>query len=74
MYIISQLKEQVNSVAALTFNSFGTLQRDAPPVNLSPNYPEPAANPTEDSLNFVDQPKLMSAALVMAAKQVRTGD
>ncbi|TYJ30920.1 hypothetical protein E1A91_A06G161000v1 [Gossypium mustelinum] len=69
MDIISQLQEQVNSIAALTFNTFGTLQRDAPPVRLSPNYPEPPSNPTEDSANFADQPKLMSAALVKAAKQ-----
>ncbi|KAH1096037.1 hypothetical protein J1N35_012958 [Gossypium stocksii] len=69
MDIISQLQEQVNSIAALTFNTFGTLQRDAPPVRLSPNYPEPPPNPTEDSANFADQPKLMSAALVKAAKQ-----
>ncbi|KAL0846390.1 hypothetical protein Bca101_019636 [Brassica carinata] len=41
MDIISQLQEQVNSIAAITFNAFGTLQRDAPPVQLSPNYPEP---------------------------------
>ncbi|KAG8490582.1 hypothetical protein CXB51_013754 [Gossypium anomalum] len=69
MDIISQLQEQVNSIAALTFNTFGTLQRDAPPVRLSPSYPEPPPNPTEDSANFADQPKLMSAALVKAAKQ-----
>lgn len=71
MDIISQLQEQVNNIAALTFNTFGTLQRDAPPVRLSPNYPEPpAANPTEDAATVAEQPKLMSAALVKAAKQV----
>ncbi|TYI92714.1 hypothetical protein E1A91_D02G089800v1, partial [Gossypium mustelinum] len=31
--------------------------------------PEPLPNPTEDSANFIDQPKLISAALVKAAKQ-----
>nr|KJB09869.1 hypothetical protein B456_001G171600 [Gossypium raimondii] len=31
--------------------------------------PESPPNPTEDSANFADQPKLMSAALVKAAKQ-----
>lgn len=41
MDIISQLQEQVNLIASLAFNTFGTLQRDAPPVRLSPNYPEP---------------------------------
>ena len=71
MDIISQLQEQVNTIAALAFNTFGTLQRDAPPVRLSPNYPEPPPHePTDDSANFVEQPKLMSAALVKAAKQV----
>ncbi|KAG7035787.1 Mediator of RNA polymerase II transcription subunit 21 [Cucurbita argyrosperma subsp. argyrosperma] len=70
MDIISQLQEQVNTIAALAFNTFGTLQRDAPPVRLSPNYPEPPPHePTEDSANFAEQPKLMSAALVKAAKQ-----
>ncbi|CAB4275811.1 unnamed protein product [Prunus armeniaca] len=70
MDIISQLQEQVNTIASLAFNTFGTLQRDSPPVRLSPNYPEPPANPTEDAENFAEQAKLMSAALVEAAKQV----
>lgn len=70
MDIISQLQEQVNTIAALAFNTFGTLQRDAPPVRLSPNYPEPPTNPTDDASNFAEQPKQMSAALVKAAKQV----
>ncbi|XP_009631412.1 mediator of RNA polymerase II transcription subunit 21 isoform X2 [Nicotiana tomentosiformis] len=70
MDIISQLQEQVNTIAALAFNTFGTLQRDAPPVRLSPNYPEPPpANPTEDATNVAEQPKQMSAAFVKAAKQ-----
>ncbi|OIT08380.1 mediator of RNA polymerase II transcription subunit 21 [Nicotiana tabacum] len=70
MDIISQLQEQVNTIAALAFNTFGTLQRDAPPVRLSPNYPEPPpANPTEDAANVAEQPKQMSAAFVKAAKQ-----
>ncbi|WMV16259.1 hypothetical protein MTR67_009644 [Solanum verrucosum] len=33
MDIISQLQEQVNTIAALAFNTFGTLQRDAPPFD-----------------------------------------
>ncbi|XP_059287803.1 mediator of RNA polymerase II transcription subunit 21-like [Lycium ferocissimum] len=70
MDIISQLQEQVNTMAALAFNTFGTLQRDAPPVRLSPNYPEPPPpNPTQDSTNVADQPKQMSSAFVKAAKQ-----
>ncbi|KAL5978547.1 Mediator of RNA polymerase II transcription subunit 21 [Asimina triloba] len=69
MDIVSQLQEQVNTIAALAFNTFGTLQRDAPPVRLSPNYPEPPANPSEDAATIAEQPKLMSAALVRAAKQ-----
>ncbi|KAJ7974499.1 mediator of RNA polymerase II transcription subunit 21-like [Quillaja saponaria] len=72
MDIISQLQEQVNSIAALAFNTIGTMQRDAPPVRLSANYPEPppSANPTEETAIFSEQPKLMSAALVKAAKQM----
>lgn len=72
MDIISQLQEEVNTIAGLAFNTFGTLQRDAPPVRLSPNYPEPPANPpsgSEEAANLAEQPKLMSAALVKAAKQ-----
>lgn len=72
MDIISQLQEQVNSIAAITFNAFGTLQRDAPPVQLSPNYPEPPATTTatDDATPFPEQPKQLSAGLVKAAKQV----
>ncbi|KAI9088643.1 hypothetical protein K1719_029757 [Acacia pycnantha] len=69
MDIISQLQEQVNLIAHLAYNTIGTLQRDAPPNRLSPNYPEPPAHPTEDAANFAEQPKIMSAALVKAAKQ-----
>ncbi|XP_013613256.1 PREDICTED: mediator of RNA polymerase II transcription subunit 21 [Brassica oleracea var. oleracea] len=78
MDIISQLQEQVNSIAAITFNAFGTLQRDAPPVQLSPNYPEPppaaaaaAAAAADDPTTtaFPEQPKQLSADLVKAAKQ-----
>ncbi|KAK4759279.1 hypothetical protein SAY87_022410 [Trapa incisa] len=73
MDIISQLQEQVNTIASIAFNAFGSLQRDAPPVRLSQNYPDPppppATNPAEDASNFPDQPKIMSAALVKAAKQ-----
>lgn len=70
MDIISQLQEQVNTIADLTFNTFGTLQRDAPPVRLSSNYPEPPPNPTEEALNVAEQTKAMSVALVKSAKQV----
>ncbi|CAA7054304.1 unnamed protein product [Microthlaspi erraticum] len=71
MDIISQLQEQVNTIAAITFNAFGTLQRDAPPVQLSPNYPEPPATTTatDDATAFPEQPKQLSAGLVKAAKQ-----
>ncbi|KAM7264036.1 hypothetical protein ACFE04_001719 [Oxalis oulophora] len=78
MDIISQLQDQANLIANIAFNTFGTLQRDAPPGRLSANYPEPPpptnppANPpsTDDpSSNVADQPKLMSAELVKAAKQ-----
>lgn len=72
MDIISQLQEQVNTIAELAYNTFGTLQRDAPPVRLSPNYPEPPANSAstaEDAALLAEQPKMMSAGLVKAAKE-----
>ncbi|KAK7273788.1 hypothetical protein RIF29_14851 [Crotalaria pallida] len=69
MDIISQLQEQVNEMAELTFNTIGTLQRDAPPNQLSANYPEPPPHPTKEGENFLEQAKLMSAALVKAAKK-----
>ncbi|PKA49654.1 Mediator of RNA polymerase II transcription subunit 21 [Apostasia shenzhenica] len=69
MDIISQLQEQVNTIALVALNTFGTLQRDAPPVRLSPNYPEPPANPTDEAINIAEQPKTMSTALVQAAKK-----
>ena len=70
MDIISQLQEQVNLIAQLAFNTIGTLQRDAPPNRINPEYAEPPAHPTENGANFAEEPKLMSAALVKAAKQV----
>ncbi|XP_021807814.1 mediator of RNA polymerase II transcription subunit 21-like [Prunus avium] len=78
MDAISQLQEKVNTIATIAFTTIGTLQRDAPPVRISPNYPEsgsgpapaPNPNPTADSdADFAKQPKLMSAELVKAAKQ-----
>ncbi|KAJ1694991.1 hypothetical protein LUZ63_011689 [Rhynchospora breviuscula] len=51
MDIISQLQEQVNTIALLAVNAFGTLQRDAPPVRLSTDYPEPAANSNPSNPN-----------------------
>ncbi|KAI6677273.1 hypothetical protein NL676_038069 [Syzygium grande] len=72
MDVISQLQEQVNTIASVAFNTFGTLQRDAPSVRLSASYPEPppvAASAAEDASSFAEQPKLMSSALVKAAKQ-----
>lgn len=72
MDIISQLQEHLNTMASLAFNTFGTLQRDAPPVRLSPNYPEPPITKAaeDDAADLAEQPKLMSADLVKAAKQV----
>ncbi|XP_042463939.1 mediator of RNA polymerase II transcription subunit 21-like isoform X1 [Zingiber officinale] len=68
MDIVSQLQEQVNAMALLAMNTFGTLQRDAPAVRLSPNYPEPTANASEETIG-AEYPKTMSAALVEAAKK-----
>eukprot|EP00252_Welwitschia_mirabilis_P001818 TRINITY_DN1175_c0_g1_i1.p1 TRINITY_DN1175_c0_g1~~TRINITY_DN1175_c0_g1_i1.p1 ORF type:complete len:138 (+),score=46.09 TRINITY_DN1175_c0_g1_i1:222-635(+) len=69
MDIISQLQEQVNLIAGITFNTIGTLQRDAPPVRLSPNYPEVQASSTEDPNAMAEQPKSMTTALIQASKQ-----
>ncbi|CAL5008664.1 unnamed protein product [Urochloa decumbens] len=41
MDIISQLQEQLNEMSMLAVNTFGTLQRDAPPDRLSTSYPDP---------------------------------
>lgn len=49
MDIITQLQEQLNEMAMLAVNTFGTLQRDAPPVRLSNSYPDPLnPNPNPD--------------------------
>ncbi|KAL5229883.1 hypothetical protein ABZP36_028659 [Zizania latifolia] len=72
MDIISQLQEQLNEMAMLAVNTFGTLQRDAPPVRLSNNYPDPlnptaaaaaaAANPNPDDPAAQPQPQPGAAA------------
>lgn len=72
MDIISQLQDQVNAIAAIAVDIFGTLQKDAPPVRLSPNYPEPPANPSDENVNIPELTKTMSGALVQAAKKVGT--
>ena len=62
----------MNTFAGPAFNTFGLLQRDAPPVRLSTNFPEPPATPAsaaEDATNLAEQPKNTSAGLVKAAKQ-----
>lgn len=69
MDIISQLQEQVNVIAGVTFNTIGTLQRDAPAVRLSPNYPEPQSTSAEDPAIVAEQPKAMTTSLVQEAKQ-----
>ncbi|KAJ0983139.1 hypothetical protein J5N97_011394 [Dioscorea zingiberensis] len=72
MDIISQLQDQVNAIAAIAVDIFGTLQKDAPPVRLSPNYPEPPANPSDENVNIPELTKTMSSALVQAAKKFDT--
>ncbi|CAI0414366.1 unnamed protein product [Linum tenue] len=69
MDIISQLQEQVDTIASLAFNTFGTLQRDAPPVRLSSNYPEPPLPPANPAEDMAEQSKQMSVALVKAARR-----
>ncbi|KAL6659492.1 hypothetical protein ACP70R_003532 [Stipagrostis hirtigluma subsp. patula] len=67
MDIISQLQEQLNEMAMVAVNTFGTLQRDAPPVRLSNSYPDPlnpnpSANPDEDPSKAPPQPGAPPAA------------
>ncbi|XP_071720981.1 mediator of RNA polymerase II transcription subunit 21-like [Rutidosis leptorrhynchoides] len=69
MDIISQLQEQVNTIAAIAFNTFGTLQRDAPPVRLSTNYPEP---PSSAAPNTAVAPSPATAAATAAATNATT--
>ena len=52
MDIITQLQEQLSEMAMVAVNTFGTLQRDAPPDRLSSSYPDPLnpnPKPEEDS-------------------------
>lgn len=52
MDIITQLQEQLNEIAMVAVNTFGTLQRDAPPDRLSNSYPDPLnpnPKPEEDT-------------------------
>ncbi|KAI3439875.1 uncharacterized protein J3R85_004294 [Psidium guajava] len=41
MDVISQLQEQVDTIASIAVDTFGSLQRDALSGRLSANYPEP---------------------------------
>ncbi|XP_040382464.1 mediator of RNA polymerase II transcription subunit 21 [Oryza brachyantha] len=69
MDIISQLQEQLNEMAMVAVNTFGTLQRDAPPVRLSNSYPDPlnptTANPSPDD---PAQPQPQPGAAAVAGK------
>jgi mediator of RNA polymerase II transcription subunit 21 len=56
MDIISQLQEQLNEMAMVAVNTFGTLQRDAPPVRLSNSYPDPL-NPNPNPEDPASQPQ-----------------
>jgi len=52
MDIITQLQEQLSEMAMVAVNTFGTLQRDAPPDRLSSSYPDPLnpnPKPEEDA-------------------------
>ncbi|XP_066330512.1 mediator of RNA polymerase II transcription subunit 21 [Miscanthus floridulus] len=52
MDIITQLQDQLDEMAVLAVNTFGTLQRDAPPDRLSSSYPDPLnpnPKPEDDS-------------------------
>ena len=52
MDIITQLQELLSEMAMVAVNTFGTLQRDAPPDRLSSSYPDPLnpnPKPEEDA-------------------------
>ncbi|KAM2171060.1 hypothetical protein ACFX1R_036198 [Malus domestica] len=66
---ISQLSDTVHYNPSDLSKWVQSMLSDSPPVRLSPNYPEPPTNPTEDAVDFAQQPKLVGAALVKAAKQ-----
>jgi mediator of RNA polymerase II transcription subunit 21 len=66
MDIISQLQEQLNEMAMVAVNTFGTLQRDAPPVRLSNSYPDPL-NPNPNPDDPASQPPPAPGAAAAAA-------
>lgn len=66
MDIISQLQEQLNEMAMVAVNTFGTLQRDAPPVRLSNSYPDPL-NPNPNPEGPASQPQAPPAPGAPAA-------
>uniref|UniRef100_A0ACD5WVE7 Uncharacterized protein n=3 Tax=Avena sativa TaxID=4498 RepID=A0ACD5WVE7_AVESA len=66
MDIISQLQEQLNEMAMVAVNTFGTLQRDAPPVRLSSSYPDPL-NPNPNPADPASQPQAPPAPGAAAA-------
>ncbi|XP_021320992.1 mediator of RNA polymerase II transcription subunit 21 isoform X2 [Sorghum bicolor] len=56
MDIITQLQDQLDEMAVLAVNTFGTLQRDAPPDRLSNSYPDPLnPNPKPEDVSTKPQ-------------------
>jgi mediator of RNA polymerase II transcription subunit 21 len=70
MDIISQLQEQLNEMAMLAVNTFGTLQRDAPPVRLSNSYPDPL-NPNPNPDDPASQPAALGQPKDQAQAQAQ---
>ncbi|KAI4972661.1 hypothetical protein ZWY2020_003586 [Hordeum vulgare] len=69
MDIISQLQEQLNEIAMVSVNTFGTLQPPGPTCARCAAAPLlPQAQP-QPALDLDEQPKAMSHALVLAAKK-----
>ncbi|KAM1345009.1 hypothetical protein ACFX2H_034241 [Malus domestica] len=56
---ISQLSNTVHYNPSDLSGWVQSMLSDSPSVRLSPNYPEPPTNPTEDAANFAQQPKLV---------------
>lgn len=65
MDIIAQLQEHASAIAYIAFNAAGTIQRDAPPSQLSQDYPKPAGVSAE----ALEQPKEMATAFVQAVQR-----
>jgi hypothetical protein len=69
--IVTQLQDQVLSLAAKFYNVVGTLQRDAPPVSLSDSAEEtPHSSSTAAEGDVAEMVKLMAGDLMTSFKAI----